>query len=52
MAIYTISQVAEMSDMSKETLRYYESIGLIGTPMRSGGAIVNIMKMLLTDCDL
>ena len=35
MAVYTISEVAEMSDMTKETLRYYESIGLIGAPRRS-----------------
>lgn len=37
MEIYTISQVAEISDMSKETLRYYESIGLITAPARSEG---------------
>ena len=34
---YTISEVAAMCEMSRETLRYYESIGLIDAPERSAG---------------
>lgn len=34
---YSISQVAERTGLSTETLRYYEKIGLLASPMRGRG---------------
>ncbi|MFB6466737.1 MerR family transcriptional regulator [Cytobacillus sp. Hz8] len=34
---YSISKVAERTGLSTETLRYYEKIGLLASPMRGGG---------------
>ncbi|OUQ86522.1 MerR family transcriptional regulator [Brevibacillus brevis] len=34
---YSISEVAEQTGLSTDTLRYYEKIGLLASPTRGGG---------------
>lgn len=37
--MYTIRQVAELTGFSPDTLRYYEKIGLLKSPLRGSGGV-------------
>jgi DNA-binding transcriptional MerR regulator len=45
---YTIAEVAERTDVTAHTLRYYERIGLLDVARHSSGQVVFITRLRLT----
>jgi DNA-binding transcriptional MerR regulator len=45
---YTIAEVAERTDVTAHTLRYYERIGLLDVARLSSGQVVFITRLRLT----
>lgn len=47
--MYSIGQVAQMVKINKETIRYYEKIGLLEDTKRDSNPNVNYLKVLLKE---
>ncbi|MDQ1416765.1 MAG: hypothetical protein QOF81_2378 [Acidimicrobiaceae bacterium] len=45
---YTIAEVAERTDVTAHTLRYYERIGLLDVARHNSGQVVFITRLRLT----